>query len=284
MTHQIEVKIDRFQNRLVACELQAASELWRHWAWQRAQNKNLGTSQERLQLFRKYILGSIYGLHREALPHEITADEYQLCLDAVTQARDKCGKQTTPACLKAFEVRHEVDSVDGETVEVLTPFPAPPTHNVKKVVCDYSEYLRKAIPKRYGSTIRTRELAFEIVGHRLGIGPGTVDAHRRSKSRYKKQTKKGWSLLATLFLELNFYGETEKQARALDCLLGSGYSLFKLYYLVQISHSITWQMSLGKWKKEMIDRLCTAICPEKTEGPFMKVFQASQGSAKHDHG
>ena len=271
----MKIHPDNIQERLLSFELLAISELFCDWAIKSTITNKLDIFKNRIELFRKDILGSKYALKRETVPHELTSDECDLCSEAVKQARKECSKRVaTMTWLKKFNVKYEVETEEGKSIQIYAPFPAPPIAIEDGIQYDYSEHIANVIPKRYGDTVRLKELVFEIVGYRFGIKSGTVADHKSANNRYKKTTPKASALLATIFLDLNFYKDTKTQIKILNCLLFSKYSLLKLYYLIQISHSINWQMSLRQWEQKEIDKLCDFVCPDSHGGPFTKLFQA----------
>ncbi|MCE5340148.1 MAG: hypothetical protein LLF92_03360 [Planctomycetaceae bacterium] len=266
----MNINYKKIDERLIRFEFQAISEIYKSWA--EADKDKLAKTYKKLLSYRRYILGienPIYkkgkdkALSRETIPHEITQDEYDLCYEAVKQAR----KDLRNNSLEDLTIEHEIVDSKGSSLKILVPFPLP----VYDKDCLVS--LGRSIPKNSSSSTPPSTLAYEIVGKRLNINAETVIKHRKLKSRCEK-TKRSWQLLATSFLELNFYKDTKTQARILDCLLLSGYSRFKLYYLIQISHSIDWQMSLRRWDVATIDSLCNAVCPDIKDGPFAKLMQA----------
>lgn len=258
---------ETINERMVDFELQAFSELFHYWATERLYDKKFTTEKkkkckesspttkyavisEKLIAFRKSLLSPEYdGQDRDYVPQEIVYDDLKLCWDCIVRTRELRKSGSSTSCF----------TLPVEDDEITMPFPCPPK-------LEDSIMASKATPK---------EDAIIVTEGRLPVGSDAIEKiYKRSANRLKKGTKLTWRLLAALFLELNFYKDNANQAKVLDTLIASGYSPLKLYYLVQISHSIDWQMSLDRWKQDQIDKLCNMVCPDYQEGPFTKLIQA----------
>jgi len=73
----------RIKDELIAFEMQAFAELFHFWAADKKPRRKLSKNRERLEDFRKALLGDEYSIHREDVPHELVYDEYQLARHAV---------------------------------------------------------------------------------------------------------------------------------------------------------------------------------------------------------
>ena len=267
---------------LVGFELQAFSHLFARLAPDPKFTAKIDKKPDRLIAFRDDLLHLGYGgKERDTVPPEITQDEYQVVRRAVLEVRKNIKKGITNVkdhgWLKSQLVACELNAADGTEVKIIKPFPVPPISD--SWITDIETRISTPNEHNVPSLI-----AKEIVARRLGIGFDTVVRQCKEGLRAQGDRTLTRPLLASCFLELNVTKDRKAQARILVCLLCADYPKFKLYYLVQISHSIDWPMTLVPWSQEMISRLCKTICPDDKRGPFIEVCKSlQQDTPKRSH-
>jgi hypothetical protein len=257
---------ETIDERMVSFELQAFSELFHSWAKDDKLNSKEFVAEKKKKRrtihpvtkqdiilqkildIRKVLLRPNYNeRQRDFIPQEIILDDLQLCWHCIKYLR---GMGKADSTITHFSLHVECE-------EIALPFPCLPASEQAIV----------------NSRSTPKEDAIATTAERFQLGKDTVESiYKKAANRLGDETRLEWKLLAAIFLELNFYKDSDNQAKVLDCLVASGYSPTKLYYLVQVSHSINWQMSLGRWEQEQIDGLCKVVCPDNQGGPFAELL------------
>ena len=257
---------EKVKERLVIFEIKALTTLLERLAVKEIEFSNWAA---KIQKLRRVVREPEYNMNTFEIAFELTYDEYKLAhyaANRLCEAFPRIRKRFPDAeSLKSFKIIHKVKDVQSDqNIEIKRPFPL--------VMDSIDDFLREFKREKGPS-----EIAYDLVGYRFNKGPETIRKNNKRRNKNLPETDLVWRLLATCFLDLNSEnkdGNQAIQAKILDTLFLTGYSRFKLYYLVQAANIIDDNPIIGKWDECMIDKLC-AIClsnheisVEKQSGPF----------------
>lgn len=202
---------DPITDEILDFELVATSLLLHEWVKEFGRDERRARIRSKMADLRKAVLRPYSGRKRELVPHELVRDEFDLVRHAVRSFRKDPTRDVIPYPL-------------SEDRSILRPWPWPGMRR---------QHMLKA-------TGTPTEAARRIVGERLRLGSETVRKAVRRKYR-RPHPLPGQQLLASLFLdycrEMPAADARPRLGDILDVLVGSGYPLIKVYYLVRAAHS-----------------------------------------------
>jgi hypothetical protein len=258
---------EKVRDDLTPFEMQALSEVMHAWAVQREGTKN----RRRLQLLRSAFRDEDLVRKRRGVPAGILFDEYRLVHYACLWAREAWKSRDVDDCsvsdwLTIAEVEYSLKNSFKEA-SISKPFPVTP--GSVAIMEGFISGDKPLIPSA---------VAYGLIAGRFGMGPYNVKRLCSQRKEPRGEMPIEWCLLASCFLELNAAKSGKAVlttgTRILDCLLAAGYPPFKLYSLVRISHCISNPICLGRWRLDMIDRLCSFVWSGPKPEPFRNILIA----------
>jgi len=239
-------------------EFLAFSVLCKNFAVRVYGETKLGEYRKRIEAFRDALKEGI-GNQDAKIPYFLHKDEYQLALHAAKILKSDSGVLTDADFYKTLKVKIKYP-VGSMAIE--KPFPCPP---------DKIDNLRDLIH----CDAKPSDIALNLVGWRFGQSASTVKAAKDDlRVKKLKKTKLQWSLLATCFWENCKSGNFHHLAKILDVLIADGYSLFKIYYLIQAANFISkHDICIGSWDYNMVNKLVDSVNKGSSSRPFSDLLK-----------
>jgi len=291
-------KKEPVKDELVRLELLSISKLCELWAGSEYNPDKRKKWKAKIKKFREAVYAGMGRGGLEDIPFEFLADDYDIIHRAVKYVEEKGMKEDIlkkdiKDWLRNIKISYCIKTKHGQTT-INRPFPCPTLklNVVAKRLTDKKDKVEKRI-KNIKSKIPS-VIAEEIVGSRLPSINGPVesetvrDACKRRKKNIGRKNRKSMKrllfrerLLMSIFFDLNSDLENNKsliwQAKILDILHGPvKIPPIALYYMIKVSNYSKENIFQGEYDFREVEKLCNAVCPNKTDGPFTQLLADSK--------